>query len=76
MSTVLTNVVNAVVNVNADSFSFSHLLKNLIAARIMKLGSTSKITAQFETITQCFFFSHYSFIYIWETSATWGLHIF
>ena len=29
------------------NFSFSHQLKYLLAFRIMKLGSTSKITAQF-----------------------------
>ena len=38
------------------NFSFSHLLKNLLASRILKFGSTSKITAQFETILQCLFF--------------------
>ena len=59
------------VNVTVDSymnssfnFSFSHLLKCLLAFRIMKLESTRKITAQFETITQYLSFSHYSFIYI------------
>ena len=46
-------------NVTLDSyfnssfnFSFSHLLKYLIASKIITLGSTSKITAQFETIPQ------------------------
>ena len=46
------------------SFSFSHLLKDLLASRIMKLGSISKIMTQFETIPQSLLFSHYSFIYI------------
>ena len=32
------------------SFSFSHLLKYFLDSRIIKLGSTSKITAQFETV--------------------------
>ena len=43
---------NINVNVTVDSylnrssnFSFSHLLKNLLASRILKLGSTSRITA-------------------------------
>ena len=61
---------NTNVNVTVDSyvnssfnFNFSRLLKDLLASRIMKLGS-SKITAQFETIPQCLLFSHYSFIYI------------
>ena len=41
---------NINVNVTVDSyrsfnFSFSHLLKNLLASRIMKLEGTSKIMA-------------------------------
>ena len=62
---------NINVNVTVDSymnrsfnFSFSHLLKNLLASRILKLGRTSKITARFGTIPQCLLFSHYSFVYI------------
>ena len=46
------------------NFSFSHELKYLLAFRIMKLGSTNKITVQFETIPQCLIFFHYSFMYI------------
>ena len=72
--------VTVEISVNSSIyFSVSHLLKYLLGFRIMKLESNSKITAKFETIPHCllfFFFSHYSFIYIWETSVTWGLHIF
>ena len=75
---------NINVNITVDSymnrsfnFSFSHQLKNLPASRILQLRSTSKIMAQFETIPQyLLFFPHYSFMYIWETSVAWGLHIF
>ena len=62
---------NINVNVTVESymnrsfnFSFSHLLKNLLASRILKLSSTGKSTARFETITQCLLFSHYSFMNI------------
>ena len=51
------------VNVTVESymnrsfnFGFSHLLKDLLAFRIMKLESTSKITTKFETIPQCLLF--------------------
>ena len=44
------------------SFTFSCLLKYLLVFRIMKLKSTRKSTAQFETIPQYLFFYHYSFI--------------
>ena len=45
------------------NFSVSHLPKYLLAFRIMKLESTSKITAQFETIPQCLlFFSLFFYI--------------
>ena len=63
---------NINVNVTVDSymnssfnFSFSHLLKNLLASRLIKLGSTIKITAQFETLLQCLLsFSLFFFIYL------------
>ena len=63
---------NVNVNVTVDSymnssfdFSFSHLVKYLLALRILKLESTSKITAQFETIPQCLlFFSLFFYIYL------------
>lgn len=52
-------VTDTNVNVTVDSyvnssfnFSFPKLLKYLIASKIIKLGSTSKIRAQFETIPQ------------------------
>ena len=62
---------NSNINVTVDSYmnssfnlSFLHLLKILLASRIMKLGSTSKMMAQLETIPQCLlFFSRYSFIF-------------
>ena len=45
------------------NFSVSHIPKYLLAFRIMKLESTSKITAQFETIPQCLlFFSLFFYI--------------
>ena len=47
------------------NFSFSHLLKNLLASRILKLGRTSKITARFGTIPQCLlFFSLFFCVYL------------
>ena len=63
---------NSNINVTVDSYmnssfnlSFLHLLKILLASRITKLGSTSKMMAQLETIPQCLlFFSYYSSIYI------------
>ena len=48
------------------NFIVSHLLKYLLAFRIMKLESTSKITAQFETIPQCLLFFLIIFLYIFE----------
>ena len=38
------------------SFSFSHLLKDLLAFRIMKLESTSKVLTQFENTSMFAFF--------------------
>ena len=63
---------NINVNVTVDSymnrsfnFSFSHLLKNLLASRILKLWSASKSTARFETIPQCLlFFSLFFYVYL------------
>ena len=63
---------NINVNVTVDSymnrsfnFSFSHLLKNLLAFRILKLWSTSKSTARFETIPQCLlFFTLFFYVYL------------
>ena len=62
---------NINVNVTVDSymssfnFSFSHQLKNLLASRILQLGSTSKIMAQFQIITQhLFFFSLFFYVYL------------
>ena len=55
----LNNNVNVTVDIYMNSslnFSFSHLLKYLLAFRIIILESTSKITAQFETIPQCLLF--------------------
>ena len=49
---------------NSVNFSVLHLLKYLLAFRIMKLESISKITAQFETILQCLLFSSL-FFYIY-----------
>ena len=49
--------VNVTVDIYINSsfnFSFSQLLNDLLSFRIMKLGSTSNITAKCETI--CFFF--------------------
>ena len=47
------------------NFSVSHLLKYVLAFRIMKLEYTSKITAQFETIPLCLlFFSLFFCIYL------------
>ena len=48
------------------NFSFSRRLKNSFASRIMKLGSISKITAQFETIPSCFLII---LLYIFEKQA-------
>ena len=46
------------------NFSFSQLPKDLLVLKIMKLESTSKSTAQFETIPQCLlFFSLFFYIY-------------
>ena len=46
------------------NFSFSHVLKYLLAFRIMKFESTSKITEQFETTPQCLrFFSLFFYTY-------------
>ena len=62
-----TNVkVTVDIYVNSSiSFSVSHLLKYLLAFRIMKLESTSKIIAQLETIPQCLlFFSLPFYIYL------------
>ena len=44
--------VNSYMN-SSFSFSFSPLLKDLFVFTIMKLKSTNKIIAQFETISQC-----------------------
>ena len=59
--------VNVKVTVDSymnNSFNVSHL-KYLLAFRIMKLESTSKIMAQFETIPQCLlFFSLLFYIYL------------
>ena len=73
---------NIIVNFTVDSYMnskfnirFSHLLKYLIAFRIMKLESTTKITAQFKAIPQClFFFSLLFSIYL--RNVTSRLHIF
>ena len=51
------------------NFSFSHLLKYLFAFKIMKLGSTSKITTQFEAIPQCLLFVLIILLYIFEKQA-------
>ena len=60
--------VNVTVGSNMNSsfsFSFSHLPKYLLAFRMMKFESTSKFTAQFETIPQCLlFFSLFFYIYL------------
>ena len=64
---------NINVNITVDSYmnsSFSHLLKNLIVFRIMKLESTGKITAKFELTPQCLPFSSlFFYIYLREKQA-------
>ena len=61
---LLTVIVNVTVNSNFN-FSFSRLLKYLLAFRIINLESTSKITAQFETIPQCLlFFLLFFYLYL------------
>ena len=80
--------VNVTVDIYLNSsfnFSFSQLLNDLLSFRIMKLGSTSNITAKCETI--CFFFSLFfclflrdnrgvrltyfliAFVYLWSLSS-------
>ena len=56
--------VNVTVDIYINSsfnFNFSQLLNDLLSFRIMKLGSTSNITAKCETI--CFFFIILLFIF-------------
>ena len=59
--------VNIIVNSYMNSrinFRFSHLLQSLLIFKIMKLESTSKISAQFKTIPLCLLFFSLDFIYI------------
>ena len=53
---------------NSFDFRFSQLPKYLLVFKIIKPESTSKITAQFETILECmpFFIIH---LYIFEKQA-------
>ena len=70
-----TNVkVTVDIYVNSSiSFSVSHLLKYLLAFRIMKLESTSKIIAQLETIPQCLLFFSLSFYIYLRNKRDMGL---
>ena len=72
---------NINVNVTVDSyisscfnFSFSYLLNYLLSFRIMKLESTTKITAQFETILQCLLFLSLLFPQSWNQIQFFTLH--
>ena len=64
--------VNVTVDIYMNSsfnFSFSHLLKYLLAFKIIILESTSKITIQFETIPQCLLFCLITLLNIFEKQA-------
>ena len=49
---------------NSFDFRFSQLPKYLLVFKIIKPESTSKITAQFETILECMPFSLFIYIYL------------
>ena len=65
-------IVNVTVGSYMNSsfnFSFSHLLRDLLVFKIIKLESTSKTTVQIQTIFQClFFFSLFFYIYLKKKS--------
>ena len=69
--------VSVEIYVNSSiNFSVSHLLKYLLALRIVKLQGTSKITAQFEAIPQCLLFFLVILLFIFKKQAQHEAYIF